>query len=72
MAVVWKVVNDPFVGKLAFVRVLQGTLASKSEITHGESRRVVRVGHLLKVRGKDHHEVDSLAPGRDRRDRQGR
>ncbi|MDP1663360.1 MAG: elongation factor G [Phycisphaerales bacterium] len=63
VAVVWKVVNDPFVGKLAFVRVLQGTLASKSEITHGENRRLVRVGHLLKVRGKDHHECDSLAPG---------
>ena len=63
VAVVWKIVNDPFVGKLAFTRVLQGTLSAKSELTLGETRRVARIGHLMKVRGKDHHEVQSLAPG---------
>lgn len=63
VAVVWKIVNDPFVGKLSFVRVLQGNLASKSEITHGENRKILRIGHLLKVRGKEQHEVDSLSAG---------
>jgi elongation factor G len=63
VAVVWKIVNDPFVGKLSFVRVLQGTLAHRSELTLGEARKPVRIAHVMKVRGKDTIEVDALAPG---------
>lgn len=63
VAVVWKIVNDPFIGKLSFVRVLQGTLSHKLELTHGESKKPVRVAHVMRVRGKETHEVEALGPG---------
>lgn len=68
VAVVWKIVNDAFLGKLSFVRVLQGTLHHRAELmlgggSSGESRKPVRITHIFKVRGKETHEVESLAPG---------
>ncbi len=63
VAVVWKIVNDPYVGKLSFIRVLQGRVMLKSELTLGETKKPVRIGHLLKIRGKEQHEVDALRAG---------
>ncbi|MFN0012322.1 MAG: elongation factor G [Phycisphaerales bacterium] len=63
VAHVFKVINDPFMGKLSVLRVLQGTVKSKSELYHGDSKKPVRIGHLFKLQGKEHMEVDHLAAG---------
>jgi elongation factor G len=63
VAYVWKVINDPFVGKLSVVRVLQGTLRHKTELLVGEAKKPVRINHIHRIRGKEHHEVDALCAG---------
>lgn len=64
VAHVFKVVHDPFMGKLSHLRVVQGTLKAKSEIYHNDdSKKPVRIGHLFKVRGKEAVEVDQLGAG---------
>lgn len=64
VAHVFKIVHDPFMGKLAHVRVVQGTLKAKSELLHNdETKKPVRIGHLFKVRGKEAVEVDQIGAG---------
>lgn len=60
---VFKVLHDPFMGKLAFFRVIQGTVRHKAELFHNEDKKPVRIGHLFRVRGKQHEEVHELGPG---------
>ncbi len=63
VAHVFKVINDPFMGKLSVLRVLQGTLKNKTELFHGDSKKPVRIGHLFKLQGKEHAETDALHAG---------
>ncbi len=63
VAHVFKIINDPFMGKLACFRVVQGVVKSKSELYHNEDKKPVRLGHIFKVRGKEHTEVDHLNAG---------
>lgn len=63
VAHVFKIINDPFLGKLAIFKVVQGTVRTKSELLHGESRKPVRIAHLYKMQGKDHIEVDHITAG---------
>jgi elongation factor G len=49
---VWRTVNDEFVGQLAFVRVLGGTLRSDSEVFNASRGQKERVGGLLCLAGK--------------------
>ncbi|MFN9131835.1 MAG: elongation factor G [Phycisphaerales bacterium] len=63
VAHVFKIVNDPFKGKLAVFRVIQGTVKAKSELFHNEDKKPVRIGHLFKIRGAEHTEVDHLTTG---------
>ena len=63
LAHVFKIVIDPFVGRLATFRVFQGTLRRDSQLFIGDGRKPFKVGHLLMLRGKDHVEVDACVPG---------
>ena len=63
VAHVFRIINDPFVGKLAMFRVIQGTVRVKADLFHNEDKKPVRIGHLFKVRGKEHHEVHELVAG---------
>ena len=63
VAHVFKVTTDQFVGKLAYVRVHQGTLAPGQSLFIGDNKKPVRLGHIVKVFGKDHKDVDSAIPG---------
>jgi elongation factor G len=63
LAHVWKVSNDPFVGRLGFVRVHQGTLTRDSMLYVGDGRRPFRAGHLYLQQGKEHVEVSRVLPG---------
>jgi elongation factor G len=63
LAHVFKVVTDPFVGKLGIFRVHQGTLKSKAEVLIDEMKKPVRINHLFKLQGKEHVEVHEVGPG---------
>ncbi|MBA4028345.1 MAG: elongation factor G [Planctomyces sp.] len=64
VAHVFKIVHDPYMGKLAHLRVIQGTLRPKDELYLNDAdKKPLRLGHLFKVRGKDATEVDTLGPG---------
>ncbi len=60
---VWRTVNDSFVGNLAFVRVLGGTLKADSEFQNTSKNQKERVGALLQVNGKKQVPVTSATAG---------
>ena len=63
IADVFKIVNDPFVGKLSVFRVFQGTVKRDSQLFIDDSKKPFKVGHLFKLKGKDHVEIEQAIPG---------
>jgi elongation factor G len=63
VAHVFKITNDPFVGKLSIFRVYQGTVRPDTQLFIGDGRKPFKVGHLFKLQGNKHMEVDSGIPG---------
>jgi len=63
IAHVFKVTNDPFVGKLSVFRIYQGTVRADSQLLIGDARKPFKVGHLFKIQGGKHVEIDVGIPG---------
>ena len=63
LAHVFRVVTDPFLGKIAMFRVHQGTLRAKAEVLLDDHKKPVRMGHLFQMQGKEHIEVQEIGPG---------
>jgi elongation factor G len=63
LAHVFKVISDPYMGKVGIFRVHQGTLRKDAQLFVGDGKRPFKVGHLYQVQGKDYVEVDALMPG---------
>lgn len=63
LAHVFKVVVDPFVGKLGIFRIYQGTITKDTQLFVGDGRKPFKVGHLFMLQGKDHVEIPSAGPG---------
>jgi elongation factor G len=63
IADVFKVVNDPFVGKLGVFRVWQGTIRRDSQLFIDDNRKAFKVGHLFRLNGKAHVEMEQAIPG---------
>ncbi len=63
LAHVFKVVIDPYVGKVAIFRVHQGTITKDTQLFIGEGKRAFKVGHVFQLMGKEYVEVDALVPG---------
>ncbi|MGN7918570.1 elongation factor G [Lysobacter sp. 22409] len=63
IADVFKIVNDPFVGKLGVFRVYQGTVRKDTQLFVDDGKKPFKVGHLFKLKGKEHVEVDQAIPG---------
>ena len=63
IAHVFKVVIDPFIGKLGVFRVHQGTITLSTQLYVGETTKPFKVGHLYMLQGKDFKEVTQLVPG---------
>src|SRR5258706_237456 len=63
LAHVFKVVVDPFIGKVGIFRVHQGTLTANTQLFVGSAKRPFKVGHLFTIQGKDTVETDALVPG---------
>src|SRR6478736_6561131 len=63
IADVFKIVNDPFVGKLGIFRVYQGTVKKDTQLFVDDGKKPFKVAHLFKLKGKDHVEVAQAVPG---------
>jgi elongation factor G len=63
LAHVFKVIVDPYVGKLGVFRVHQGTVRKDMQLFVGDGKRPFKVNHLYLLQGKDYLEVDELVPG---------
>jgi len=63
IADVFKIVNDPFVGKLSVFRVYQGTVRKDTQLFIDDGKKPFKVGHLFRLKGKDHVEIDEAVPG---------
>ena len=63
IAHVFRVSTDRHVGKLGIFRVHQGTARSKSELYIDDHRKPLRIGHVMRLQGKAHHDVEALGPG---------
>ena len=59
----FKVTADPFVGKLTWIRVLQGTVKGDTSFQVGDDRRSMKIGHPFKVQGKETNEVNQAIAG---------
>ncbi|MBY0312814.1 MAG: GTP-binding protein, partial [Phycisphaerales bacterium] len=63
IAHIFKVTQDPFVGKLGIFRVHQGVIRQKQDLLLDDQKKAVRIGHMFRLQGKDHVEVMDLGPG---------
>ncbi|MFX7329504.1 hypothetical protein ABTI69_22185, partial [Acinetobacter baumannii] len=55
--------NDPFVGKLGVFRVYQGTVKRDTLLFVDDGKKPFKVGHLFKLKGKEHIEIEQAIPG---------
>jgi elongation factor G len=62
-ALAFKVMSDPFVGKLTYFRVYSGVLKAGSHVTNVTTGRKERVGRILQMHANSREERESVGPG---------
>ena len=62
-ALAFKIMTDPYVGRLTFVRVYSGALESGSYVYNVSKAKKERVGRLLKMHSNNREEVDRIGAG---------
>ena len=60
---VFKILNDPYRGKLGIFRMHQGTLKTGAQLFIGDARKPFKVSHLFRLQGKDQLEINEAIPG---------
>ncbi|MDP6045092.1 MAG: elongation factor G, partial [Phycisphaerae bacterium] len=63
IAQAFKITTDPFVGKLAWIRIMQGSLTPDSTYYLGDAKKAAKVGHLYKILGKESKDVKLAVAG---------
>ncbi len=63
VAHVFKVINDPFRGKLGIFRIHQGTIKADSQLFIGNARKAFKVNHLFRLHGAEQSEISQGVPG---------
>ncbi|MBP8278669.1 MAG: elongation factor G, partial [Propionivibrio sp.] len=62
-ALAFKLMTDPYVGQLTFIRVYSGVLNSGDTIYNPVKRRKERIGRLLQMRANDREEIKEVLAG---------
>ena len=62
-ALVFKIMTDPYVGQLAFIRVYSGVLATGATIYNPRQRRKERIGRLLKMHADKREDIKQVYAG---------
>ncbi|HEX9118013.1 MAG TPA: elongation factor G, partial [Anaerolineae bacterium] len=62
-ALVFKIMTDPFVGQLAFIRVYSGTLKAGDTVYNSGKQRNERIGRLLQMHANKREEISEVNAG---------
>ncbi|MBX5435861.1 MAG: elongation factor G [Alicyclobacillaceae bacterium] len=62
-ALAFKIMADPFVGKLAFFRVYSGTLSSGSYVLNSTKGKRERIGRIMQMHANHREEIDMVYAG---------
>lgn len=62
-ALVFKIVTDPYVGRLAYIRVYSGKLDAGSPVYNVNKRRKERIGRMLQMHADKREEIKSIEAG---------
>ena len=62
-ALAFKVMTDPFVGKLTYFRVYSGTLSSGSYVLNSTKGHKERIGRLLQMHANHREDIDVVSAG---------
>ncbi len=63
VAQVFKTVNDQFMGKLSYLRILSGHIASDTTLVNLRSGKTAKAGHIYILQGKQQEEVHEAIAG---------
>jgi len=63
LAHVFHVTTDPYLGKLCFFRVYQGTVKSGDQVLVGAGRKPIRLSHVFQLQGKERDEMKEIIAG---------
>jgi elongation factor G len=62
-ALVFKIMTDPYVGQLAFIRVYSGTLPSGTQVLNVSRDKRERIGRLLQMHANEREEIKVVYSG---------
>jgi elongation factor G len=62
-ALAFKIMSDPYVGKLTYFRVYSGTLAAGGRVLNATTGKSERVGRILMMHANDREEVEEVYSG---------
>lgn len=62
-ALAFKLMTDPFVGQLTFIRVYSGVLESGSTVLNSVKNRKERIGRILQMHANDREEIKEVLAG---------
>jgi len=62
-ALIFKIMADPFVGSLAFIRVYSGVLAAGSGVYNAAKGRRERIGRLLQMHANKREDIEEVRTG---------
>ena len=62
-ALAFKLMNDPYVGQLTFVRVYSGTLLSGAHVHNSTQQKKERIGRLLRMHANKREEIEGVGAG---------
>lgn len=62
-ALAFKIMTDPYVGRLTFIRVYSGTLTSGSYVYNPISRTKERIGRILEMHANNRKEIEAVPTG---------
>jgi elongation factor G len=62
-ALAFKIMTDPFVGQLTFIRIYSGSLASGTSVYNSTKQKTERIGRLLKMHANKREEIKEVLAG---------
>ncbi|MDM8519613.1 elongation factor G [Anaerolineales bacterium HSG6] len=63
VALVFKIVTDPFVGRLAYMRVYSGSIKKGTTVQNTSKRKKERIGRLVQMHANNREEINEISAG---------
>jgi elongation factor G len=62
-ALAFKIMNDPYIGQLVYVRVYSGTLSSGMGVYNSTREKKERIGRLVRMHANKREEIEAISAG---------